>query len=212
MATNRERGRYIVWEGSDGVGKGTQIKYALQESETRGIPTMLVFEPGDTDLGAELRNLLLHGEDLDPETELAMLIANRSHLARRKILPALEQGIDVHSDRNFWSSVYQAAGGMSIERIIELHREFMPEWYMNPDIGLTLHLPTEERMRRKLAAAAARGIPLDRMERKQEDFFARVDELYGRSEQLFGACAHMISALGTELEVKARWMPLLYPD
>lgn len=211
MDLDRKRGRYIVWEGSDGVGKGTQINFALAESAARGIPTLRVHEPGDTELGATLRNLLLHSEDLDPETELAILLANRSHLARRKILPALEQGIDVHSDRSYWSGVYQAASGtMSLEQIIAIHREFMPEWYMNPDIGIIMQLPTEERIRRKLAAAAQAGVVLDRMEQKNADFFARVDEGYARGAQLFGA--HVISGLGSELEVKSRWMPLLFPN
>jgi dTMP kinase len=211
MATNNRRGRYIVWEGSDGVGKGTQIDFALEESAARDIPTLRVREPGGTELGETLRGLILHGEDLDAETELAMLIAQRSHLARRKILPALEEGIDVHSDRNFWSGVYQAAHEtMTLEEIIRIHRMFMPEWYMQPDIGIIIQLPTAERIRRKLAAAASAGIQLDRMEQKDADFFARVDEGYSRGARLFGA--HVISGIGSKLDVKAKWMPLLFQD
>lgn len=207
------RGRYIVWEGSDGVGKGTQIDLALAESEARGIPTLRVFEPGDTELGATLRQLLLHGEDLDPETELAMFLANRSHLARRKILPALEQGIDVHSDRNWWSCVYQvAAGTMTFDRVEAIHNELLPEWYMKPDLGFIMHLPTEERIRRKLAAAANDSVQLDRIESKGVKYFQAVDRGYDLIRQAKRFGAYGISALGSPEEVKARWMPILFEN
>lgn len=211
---SRERlGRYIVWEGSDGVGKGTQIKRAQEEYTKRGIPAITVFEPGDTELGATLRQLLLFGEDLDAETELAMFIANRSHLARRKIEPALMQGIDVLSDRNWWSCVYQAAaGGMTIDQIESVHRNFLPDWYMRPELGLLFHIPTEERIARKIGAVAGDQTALDRIEQKGRDFFERVDNGYDyiRRTKRFGATG--IYAAGDKDEVQARWMPIVFPE
>lgn len=200
-----------MWEGSDGVGKGTTMRMALDESKRRGIPTLAVREPGGTELGRVMRDILLHGESLDPETEQALFTADRSHLARRIIQPALEQGIDVHSDRNYWSGIaYQGAGGLDTELIVKATELFMPEWYVTPDIGIVLQLDTQERLRRKLMAAGGTA-GLDRMEKKDQEFFRAVDTLYEQQVvRRFGA--HGISALGSPDEVFARVKPLLFKD
>lgn len=216
MAINRERGRYIVWEGSDGAGKSTQMKLALAESARRGIETLAVREPGYTQLGQELRGILLtprsEEEEFDAETEALIYLADRSHLYRRIVAPALERGIDVHSDRNWWSSIaYQAAaGGVDVEKLIATTKLMMPERYIEPDIGLVLQLTTEERKRRKLAEAIRSGIGLDRIEQRHDDYFERVDQGYERyAIRRFGA--YGINAFGPEQEVASRWWGLVFP-
>ena len=212
MASNKERGRYIVWEGSDGVGKGTQMKLALAESARRGIETLAVFEPGYTQLGQTLRHLVLGGDEhIDPETELGIYLTDRSHLARQVIAPALAHGIDVHSDRSWLSGIpYQGkGGGMDIEKLIEMHRLMMPEFYMKPDLNLVFQLETQERLRRKHLALVGQDAELDRMERKGLEFYESVDQGYEYVIRRFGA--YGIDASGTPDEVATRWWGLVFP-
>lgn len=212
---SEQRGRYIVWEGSDGVGKTTNILRAVAESEKRGIQTLQVREPGFTRMGKIIRQILLSNEsgDIAPETEYALFLADRSHLARSVIEPALINGIDVHSDRNWWSGLgYQSAGGgMKAEMLIEMTKMIMPEWYIKPDIGIVLDIDDEERQRRKIAEAALKGIALDRMESKGDVFFKAVLLTY--REVIIGELGGIgVDASGSLDDVAARWMPLLFPE
>ena len=209
------RGRYIVWEGSDGVGKSTVKGMAVAESERRGIPTLSVFEPGYTNVGRYIRRVLLDPETghLSPVTEQMLFLADRSHLASEVIEPAIAQGIDVHTDRNWWSGVaYQSiGGGMDLQKIIDLTGIVMPSWYIQPDVGLVLYIDQEERTARKLAAAAQAGISLDRMEQKGDEFFEKVASAY--SNIVIGQLgATGIDASGSPEEVFARTLPYLFPE
>lgn len=212
---SERRGRYIAWEGPDGVGKSTMVRLAVEESERRGVQTLRVFEPGFTATGRHIRRILLDPEigHLDPETEQMLFLADRSHLARQVIWPALEQGIDVHSDRNWWSGVaYQSlGGGMELQKMIDMTRMVMPEWYMQPDLGLVLTIDDQERAARKQAAALASGVSLDRMELKGDDFFEKVVRAY-RDIVIRQLGAISIDASGSPDEVFARIMPHLFPE
>jgi len=117
---------FLVFEGIDGSGKSTQAKLLADHlREARGLDVLLVREPGGTQLGESLRGLILQSaEDLAPETELFLFMAARSHLVRKRILPALEAGQVVISDRFVWSSaVYQGlAAGCDPEEILRVGR------------------------------------------------------------------------------------------
>lgn len=117
---------FFVFEGVDGSGKSTQARLLAEHlREERGLETLLVREPGGTPLGEKLRGLILSGrEPLCPETELYLFMAARSHLVRSRILPALEKGIAVVSDRFLWSSVvYQGiANGIGAAEVLRVGR------------------------------------------------------------------------------------------
>jgi len=216
MAISRERGRYIVWEGSEGVGKTTQMKLALAESARRGIETLAVREPGHTKFGLEIRNILLTPrppeDDFDAVTEALLYLTDRSHLWTSVILPALERGIDVHSDRSWWSSlVYQGvAGGMNLEKLIVLTEIVMSERYIRPDIGLVFLLEEQIRKQRKHEEATKSGIGLDRIEQRPDEYFDLVASGY-RKYPIGQFGAHAINASGTRDQVKARWWPMVFP-
>ncbi len=167
------RGKFITLEGIDGAGKSTHHGWLVDALRQRGITLVATREPGGTPLGEKLRGLLLT-ESMHLETEaLLMFAARREHLDKL-ILPALERGDWVLSDRfSDASFAYQGGGrGLSREKL-----ETLEAWVQGdllPDLTLLFDVPTEV-ARARLAAA---GNSPDRFEREQQEFFERVRLAY----------------------------------
>ena len=109
---------FIAFEGVDGAGKSTQVRLLAEHLEGQGREVLLCREPGGTELGEELRRILLvTGGEMDPEVEVLLFMAARAQLCNKVIRPALEAGKVVISDRFLWSSVvYQGiVGGLGVE-------------------------------------------------------------------------------------------------
>lgn len=165
--TPSPRGRFIVLEGGDGVGKSTQRAMLGQWLEERGYEVVLTREPGGTELGDLLRSALLHGGHVDARTEALLFATDRAHHVHTVVRPALERGAMVVSDRYLDSSAaYQGAArelGMDEVRDLSL-------WATNhllPDLTIVLDLDPE------VAVARREGAP-DRLERESLDFHRRV--------------------------------------
>ena len=96
-----QRGKFITFEGLDGVGKSTQMQNLAVAMRHRGIAVVTTREPGGTALGARLRTVLLNPatSDLSPLTELALMFADRAQHIDEQILPALQNGRWVLCDR-----------------------------------------------------------------------------------------------------------------
>jgi len=105
-------GLFITFEGIDGVGKSTQANLLQEHLEQIGKKVVRTLEPGGTELGQEIRNLLLHRKgEVAPRAEALLFAADRAHHIATKVRPALADGSVVISDRYFDSSVaYQGAG------------------------------------------------------------------------------------------------------
>ncbi|MSZ23425.1 MAG: dTMP kinase, partial [Actinobacteria bacterium] len=105
-------GLFISFEGIDGVGKSTQIDLLVKHLNSLGRKTLCTLEPGGTELGVEIRHLLLHRKgEVAPRAEALLYAADRAHHVATKIRPALDSGQDVIADRYLDSSVaYQGAG------------------------------------------------------------------------------------------------------
>jgi len=166
------RGRFIVLEGGEACGKTTQARLLGARLRASGREVVATFEPGKTEVGAQIRALLLNGpERVTPATEALLLAADRAQHVEEVVRPALERGADVVSDRYVPSSLtYQGIGrGLGVDRIDELNR-----WAtggLEPDIVVVLDLPDE--------ATALREVgPPDRLEREGADFHARVRDAY----------------------------------
>jgi len=172
----RGRGRFLVLEGIDGCGKTTQIEQLRRWLPSSGLmpagATLLVTrEPGGTELGQALRQLLLHPPGAAApctSAELLLYAADRAQHVQERILPALEAGHWVLSDRFSGSTVaYQGYGrGLSLELIEQLSR--IACCGLQPDLTLLLELPLQESLRRRGHRAA------DRIEASGEAFLARV--------------------------------------
>lgn len=137
-----ERGRFISLEGGEGVGKSTQVKALAEALQSRGIDVMVTREPGGSDGGEAIRNLLLGGEDerWGARAEALLFAAARADHVEKIIRPALEGGHWVLSDRFIDSSLaYQGgAGELGIEAVRAINAFGINECF--PDRTLVLAL------------------------------------------------------------------------
>jgi len=166
---------FISFEGTEGVGKTTLIRKIHQYFEQQGKEVVLTREPGGTPLAEQIRSLLLavnHEEQMSHDTELLLIYAARAQHLQQVILPALEAGKIVLSDRFTDASfAYQCSGrGLSQEKLQLLNQTFVAKM---PNITFWLDAPIELGMTR----ARERGA-LDRFEQEKLSFFAKVREGY----------------------------------
>lgn len=169
------KGIFITLEGGEGAGKSTLLKGLCAHLESRGIAPVLTREPGGTQLGEGVRELVLsqrHGE-ICAESELLLMFAARAQLVREVLRPALEAGRCVLCDRFADASyAYQGGGrGQPIERIAALEAWAVDG--LRPDLTLLLDIPVVTGRRRIAARAAS-----DRIEKEATPFFERVREAY----------------------------------
>lgn len=169
--TLQSHARFITLEGGEGAGKSTVLSALRDFLLARGFEVVSTREPGGTPLAEQIRSLLLdtHHEPPAVETELLLVFAARAQHVREVILPALQRGAWVISDRFTDSSyAYQGAGrGLEAGFIEELERRVVgiaPAMTLLLDIGVA---HGRERTR-------GRDLTPDRIEREQDHFFERV--------------------------------------
>jgi dTMP kinase len=139
MIDRVNRGKYIVIEGPDGAGKSTQT---VKIAEKLGILT--VHEPGGDNFGQVIRSILLDpaADARDPHTDLMLQTAQRIELMHSTIRPALKNGINVISDRNWLSSfAYQGAQGVALEFIRYVSSTVLESDEYEPDLTIILDVP-----------------------------------------------------------------------
>lgn len=168
-------GKFITIEGVEGVGKSTNIAFVESWFTERGISYLKTREPGGTPLAESIRELLLQKRDeaFDNTTELLLIFAARSQHLQQKIIPALQKGSWVLSDR-FTDATYAYQGGgrkLSTETIALLENLVQKE--LRPNLTILLDLPVEVGLQR-----AAQRSDKDRFESEQVDFFQRVRSAY----------------------------------
>lgn len=163
-------GRFVVFEGGEASGKSTQARLL---AERWGAD--LTFEPGDTEVGARLREILLDPAtgNLDPRAEALLMAADRAHHVATRILPALNRGRDVVCDRYVGSSIaYQGYGrGLGAEEVAHLS-DFATHG-LQPDLVVLLQVPHAVAVSRLAMAGAP-----DRLEAAGDEFHARVAHGY----------------------------------
>jgi dTMP kinase len=172
------RGKFITLEGVDGAGKSTHVSWIADRLREGGRKVIVTREPGGTPVGERLRELLL-SEPMHLETEtMLMFAARREHLAC-VIVPALEAGTWVLSDRFTDATfAYQGGGrGLSFERIAVL--EQWVQGTLQPDLTLYFDLPVAI-ARQRLAASS--NAP-DRFEQEGTAFFERVRTAFAREDE-----------------------------
>jgi len=170
------RGKLIVFEGAEGVGKTTQLRRLGDTLAARGIPFLGVREPGGTAIGNQIRNLLLEpGPGLSARTEALLFMASRAELVESDIRPALERGQAVIADRFFLSTyAYQIAGrGLSEPEVTAANR--FATGGLVPDLTILLRLSVAA----ALARTDSRGAR-DRIESADDDFHHRVAAAFDR--------------------------------
>jgi dTMP kinase len=169
---------FVTFEGLDGSGKSTQAQLLADVLRADGHEVVATREPGGTELGERIREVLLHEGDVSPWAEAALFAAARAQLVDEVIAPALERGADVISDRYLDSSLaYQGiARDLGLERVLELNLHAVRG--LLPDRTFLLLVDAEESARRV-------GRNADRIEREAEAFRERVDAAYRQLAEYF---------------------------
>ena len=175
---HKTAGKLVSFEGSEGSGKSTQIALLAKHLQLLGREVVTTREPGGTEIGEQIRNIIVHnskGDEMCPETELFLFAAARAQLVREVIAPALIRGNIVLSDRFLDSStVYQGiARNLATDPVQQINHFAVGN--VMPDLTLILDVPTEVSLQRIRLRAS--DLP-DRMERENAEFFAKVREGY----------------------------------
>jgi dTMP kinase len=162
---------FVTFEGLDGSGKTTQAELLRAHLEEEGRDVVGTREPGGTELGEQVRDLLLSATEISPWAEVELFAAARAQLVAEVIQPALERGADVVCDRYLDSSLaYQGiARGLGVERVLALNIDAIQG--ILPDVTFLLLVDPAEAARRSGSAS-------DRIEREGDEFLRAVDKAY----------------------------------
>jgi dTMP kinase len=162
---------FIALEGGDGAGKSTQARLLCEWLESLGHTVVVTREPGGTEFGRTVRELVLHGDHVAPRAEALLFAADRAHHVETKIRPALGRGEVVITDRYMDSSIaYQGAGrDLGVEEVRELN--LWATGGLVPDITVLVDLPAE------IGRARRHGVH-DRLESESAHFHGAVRELF----------------------------------
>jgi|TARA_B110000116_G_C16714870_1_gene526289 dTMP kinase len=198
-------GRFISFEGSEGCGKSTQIKRLSERLQGIGHEILLTREPGGTELGECIRDLLQHapeGENMTSESELLLFAASRAQLVRRVIEPKINSGAYVLADRFHDSTtIYQGIARGLGEEIVSVMNDFAVGDCL-PDCTFLLDISVSEGRERIRARSGGQE---DRMEREPDSFFEKVRvgylELANNNPERFVLLDASKSADELELEI-----------
>lgn len=184
-------GRFITLDGIDGGGKSTQVDLLSRWFFSRGKSCRTFRDPGSTQLGEALRDILLHREEipLAARSEMLLYMASRAQLVEEQLRPALAECDFVITDRYLLANVvYQgSAGGLDPDAIWEVGR--VATGGLAPDLTVVLDLPLD-------AAAARIARARDRLESRSEDYFRRIRQ--GFLDQHHRASKHSIVVDATQ--------------
>src|ERR1700678_4295314 len=174
------RGKFITFEGLDGVGKSTQLRKLAQMLRTEGHNVVETREPGGTATGEKIRRVLLDSgtEGLSPMAEMALMFASRAQHIAELILPALERGAIVVCDRFTDSTEAYQGGGRKLgsETVLKLHHELCGD--LQPDLTILLNsdpamsLGRARRRNQRVSNAHKHQADENRFEQQSRSFFA----------------------------------------
>ena len=185
------KGKFITIDGVEGAGKSTQIDLICSYLHQKGIEVVRTREPGGTAVGEKIRSVLLdvENQEMHSDTELLLMFSSRNELIQNKIIPALNEGFWVVSDRFTDASfAYQGGGRMlNLDRIDKL-----ADWVLGdykPDLPLFLEVSVEVGLDRIESRAAK-----DRIELEERAFFERVRSVFVSRSEAFPDRIKLIDA------------------
>jgi dTMP kinase len=168
------RGRFVTLEGTEGVGKSTNLIEVVARLEQHGVNALVTREPGGTPLAESIRDLLLgvHDESMCDMTELLLVFAARAQHLETVIRPALAAGRWVVCDRFTDATYAYQGGGRGLDKRVIAELEALVQGDLRPDLTIYLDVPVD------VAAARIADREHDRFEREQREFFERVRACY----------------------------------
>jgi dTMP kinase len=180
----RQRGKFITFEGLDGVGKSTQLENLATHLRERGIEVVTTREPGGTALGEKLRSVLLSSRTsgLSPLAELALMFADRAQHIDEQIVPGLERGQWVLCDRFTDSSEAYQGGGRELgsEIVLQLHKTLCGD--LQPDLTILMVSDVARTVararRRNVEQSKTMADDENRFEKESRAFYNRVLAAY----------------------------------
>jgi len=185
------KGKFITIDGVEGAGKSTQIELICSYLHRKGIEVVRTREPGGTDIGEKIRSVLLDvdNKEMHSDTELLLMFSSRNELIQNKIIPALNDGKWVVSDRFTDASfAYQGGGRMlSLDRIAKLENWVLGSF--KPDLTFLLDISVEIGMTRVEARNAK-----DRIEQEERAFFERVRSIFIERSKIYPDRIKLINA------------------
>ena len=188
--------KFITLEGIEGVGKTSNLQFIENLLREAGHSCVVTREPGGTELGEALRNILLHhqGEAMSADAELLMMFAARAEHLDKVILPALKAGKMVLCDRFTEATyAYQGCGRqLGEEKIAQL--ETWVQGDLRPNLTIVLDAPIDVGRSR----AGRRSAP-DRIEKEKDEFFQRVRDCYRQLAQRY---PHRIALVDASLPLE----------
>ena len=188
--------KFITFEGIDGCGKTTQARLLLDHMNNSRVETILVREPGGTNISESIREILLHSNpgEMGDRTESLLMTASRAQLTQDVIIPNLDQGKSVIADRyNDSTLAYQGGGrNLDIEWLIELNN--YATFTLLPDITFFVDIRPEEAVRRLDANK-------DRIEGEGIEFQARVRKTYHELAERFNDRYVILDGYGKKGEI-----------
>jgi len=200
------KGKFITIDGVEGAGKSTQIDLICSYLHRKGIEVVRTREPGGTEVGEKIRSVLLdvENQEMHSDTELLLMFSSRNELIQNKIIPALNDGYWVVSDRFTDASfAYQGGGRMlNLDRIAELE-----DWVLGdfkPDLTLLLDVSVEVGMARIEARAAK-----DRIELEEREFFERVRSVFISRSEAFPERIKLLDASGAVDDIHSKIRALI---
>jgi len=172
-----ERGKLVVFEGSEGAGKSTQLRILAGRLSAACIPVVPLREPGGTVVGDSIRQILLDPKsEISPASEALLFMASRAELVRTEIKPALKRGDVVLMDRFFLSTyAYQIAGRGLSEADVRAANCLATDGLV-PDLTIVFDFPVADGIER----VSQRGSH-DRIESSAIDFHERVERAFVES-------------------------------
>ncbi len=174
-----KKGFFITFEGIEGCGKSTQARLLSQYLEKNGIKNTLTLEPGGTEIGAKIREILVNPEYrgiLHPITEALLYQADRNQHLKEKVIPLLSKGYVVISDRYHHSSIaYQCYGrGIDCNGINWVFENLVNG--LTPDLVFLIDIDVETSIKRVRDRSNQENIKLSRFEIEKREFHQRVRE------------------------------------
>jgi len=187
------RGMLIAFEGIDGAGKTTQAEMLAAALRAAGRTVVVTKEPTNGPAGQKIRALSTVGADITPEEELAYFIEDRKEHVREVLLPGVERGDVVISDRYFLSNVaYQGARGLAPDDVLSKNEALFP----HPDAVVLLEVLPEEGLRRVVARGGELNLAYERV-----DFLQRASTIFAAINRAY---IHRVDGTASPDEVHSR--------
>jgi dTMP kinase len=203
-------GRFITFEGTDGSGKSTQMSVLADRIRAKGLEVVQTQEPGGTEIGVRIRDILLDPANhrLCPVAEMLLYFAARAQNFDELILPSWNRGAVVLSDRFTDSTLaYQGEGrGLGDEVVMRLHD--IACHGLQPDLTIYIDIDADESLKR---ARSRKEVKLDRMEDQEAEFYVRVRNAYLRLASAHPERIKLVDGRGTISEISERVWNVVEP-